>query len=97
MFELEFNTSKLRICSLCHLPSTAASALTDIDLSTCELSPTQQQQLLALLQDYADLFATAGGPLERTSVVRHAIYTDGHVESISNKSAREVYSPNLVP
>ena len=60
-----------------HPPSTGASALTDIDLSTCELSPTQQQQLLALLQDYEDLFATVGGPLGRTSVVRHAIYTEG--------------------
>ena len=41
----------LLIDSTCpdHLPSTAASALTDIDLSTCALSPTQQQQLLALL------------------------------------------------
>ena len=68
----------LLIDSTCpdHLPSIAAFALTDIDLSTCELSPTQQQQLLALLQDYADLFATAGGPLGRTSIVRHAIYTD---------------------
>ena len=58
-------------------PSTTSSALTDVDLSQSELSPTQQQDLLALLHDYDDLFATEGGPLGRTSVVSHTIHTEG--------------------
>lgn len=60
-----------------HPPSTEVSGLTNIDLSACELSPTQQQQLLELLQNYEDLFANVGSPLECTSVVRRAIYTKG--------------------
>ena len=52
--------------------------LTDIDLTASELSPNQQQQLLTLLHDYSDLFATGNGSLGRTSVVKHEIHTSGH-------------------
>ena len=58
-------------------PPASTSALPDVNLSQCELSPTQQQELLALLCDYKDLFATEGGPLGLISVVRHAIHTEG--------------------
>ena len=58
-------------------PPAPTSTLPDVNLSQCELSPTQQQELLALLCDYKDLFATEGGPLGRTLVVRHAIHTEG--------------------
>lgn len=59
-----------------HSPA-PTSILPDVDLSQCELSPTQQQELLALLRDYEDLFATEGGPLGRISVVQHGIHTEG--------------------
>ena len=52
--------------------------MSDIDLTSSELSPTQQQELLALLQDYSGLFATDNGSLGRTSVVKHEIHTSGH-------------------
>ena len=52
--------------------------VSDIDLTSSELSPTQQQELLALLQDYSGLFATDNGSLGRTSVVKHEIHTSGH-------------------
>ena len=60
--------------------SQAASSVTlsDMDLSESTLSPNQQQELFALLYDYSDLFATNDGPLGRTSVVKHAIHTNGH-------------------
>ena len=52
--------------------------VSDIDLISSELPPTQQQELLALLQDYSGLFATDSGSLGRTSVVKHEIHTSGH-------------------
>jgi len=58
-------------------PSSDSLPLSDIDLSDSELSSDQQQQLLALLYDYSDLFATDNGSLGRTSVVKHAIHTEG--------------------
>lgn len=58
--------------------STTSFPLSDIDLSASELFPTQQQELLTLLQEYGDLFATGNGSLGRTSVVKHEIHTTGH-------------------
>ena len=49
----------------------------DIDLSSCNLSPPQIQQLQQLLSDYSDLFVTPGGQLGCTNVVRHVIQTSG--------------------
>ena len=49
----------------------------DIDLTHNTLSPSQQKDLLTLLHDYHDLFATDADPLGRTAVVRHAINTEG--------------------
>lgn len=54
-----------------------SSTLPDVDLAHCTLSPKQQQDLLALLHEYSDLFATADEPLGRTAVVQHAIHTEG--------------------
>ena len=59
-------------------PATSSPTLSDVDLSESALSPNQQQELLVLLCDYSDLFATNNGPLGRTSVVQHAIHTEGH-------------------
>ena len=50
----------------------------DIDLSQSALYPKQQQEFLALLCDYNDLFATNNGPLGWISVVRHTIHIEGH-------------------
>ena len=44
-------------------------------MSESALSPEQQQQLLALLCDYSNLFATNNGPLGWTSVVKHTMHT----------------------
>ena len=59
-------------------PVANSPTLSDIDLSESALSPEQQQELLALLCDYSDLFATNNGALGRTSVVKHTIHTEGH-------------------
>ena len=60
-------------------PVTYSLTLSDIDLSESTLSPQQQQQLLALLCDYSDLFATNNGPLGRTSIVKYSIHTEGYL------------------
>ena len=57
-------------------PAAYSSTLSDIDLSKSALSPEQQQELLALLCDYRDLFVTNNGALELTSVVKHTIHTE---------------------
>ena len=58
------------------LPAAYSSTLSDIDLSKSALSPEQQQELLALLYDYSDLFVTNNGVLGLTSVNKHTIYTE---------------------
>lgn len=62
-----------------HPPSPAAAipVLPDIDLTESTISPTQKGKLLALLQQYNGLFATQDELLRRTSVVKHAIHTEG--------------------
>ena len=60
-----------------HLLPPIESTLRAVDLSQCNLSPAQKQRLLDLLHDYGDLFAIDGGPLRRTSLVKHAIHTEG--------------------
>ena len=49
-----------------HSPSPAPTSipvLSDIDLTESPISSTQKQQLLALLQQYSDMFATVDEPL----------------------------------
>ena len=58
-------------------PSSDSFPLSDINLSDSELSYNQQQELLALLYNYSDLFASDNGPLGHTSVVKHTIHTEG--------------------
>ena len=61
------------------LPATYSPAIpADIDLTGSVLSPDQKQELLKLLSEYRDSFATDNGSLGRTSVVKHTIHTDGH-------------------
>ena len=57
---------------------TASLPLSGINLSESELSPHQHQQLLALLHDYTNLFATDNGPRGCTLIVKHAIHVEGH-------------------
>ena len=45
------------------------------------MSPAQHQELLALLKQYADLFATEDDPLGRTSMVKHTIHTESPTHS----------------
>ena len=64
------------------LPQQQSSKLTpstvpDVHLTHCTLSPEQQQDLLALLHEYIDMFATTDEPLRHTTVVQHAIHTKG--------------------
>ena len=61
------------------LPATYSPAIpADIDLAGSVLSPDQKRELLKLLSEYRDLFATDNRSLGRTSVVKHTIHTDGH-------------------
>ena len=49
----------------------------NIDFTHGTLSLSQQQDLLNLLHDYQDLFASNADSLGRTAMVRHAINTEG--------------------
>ena len=60
-------------------PAAYSPTLSDIDLSQSALSPEQQKELLALLCDCSDLFATNNGALVLTSVVKHTIHIEGHL------------------
>jgi len=57
--------------------NTCDHELPKIDMTGSTMSPAQQQELLTLLKQYTDLFATEDDPLGRTAVVRHTIHTDG--------------------
>jgi len=69
--------SELLVVESPEQPVLSQSAPPDIDLTDSELSPDQQQELLALLHQYSDLFATKDQPLGHTSIVKHTIYTEG--------------------
>ena len=49
----------------------------NIDLDSCNLSRSPIQELKRFLVSFSDLFASPTGTLGRTSVVKHAIQTDG--------------------
>ena len=49
----------------------------NVDLTSTGLTPTEKQQLLALLTQFSDLFATTDRPLGKTEVVKHAVKTSG--------------------
>jgi len=49
----------------------------DIDLSQTDLEERQKCELLHVLKEYSDIFATRNGPLGRTSLVKHAVSTEG--------------------
>ena len=48
-----------------------------IDLTTTELSQTEQRELLELLNSFSTLFVGDGEPVGRTGVVKHDIETSG--------------------
>jgi len=49
----------------------------NVDLTSTGLNPAEKQQLLALLTQFSDLFATTDRPLGKTGVVTHAVKTSG--------------------
>jgi len=49
----------------------------DIDLSQTDLEERQKCELLHVLKEFSDVFATQNGPLGRTSLVKHAVSTEG--------------------
>ena len=61
----------------CQQGTSTIPPMLDIDFTHSALSPSQQQDLLTLLHDYNDLFASDADPTGRTAVVRHAINTEG--------------------
>ena len=57
-------------------PSTSTQSSSSVfDLSSSDLSPSQQQDLQKLLNEYSDLFVGTEGQLGRTSMVKHSITT----------------------
>ena len=53
------------------------SAVNAADISKSDLTGTQQQKLLDLLNDYKDIFVSESGELGKTSLVKHSIVTEG--------------------
>ena len=53
------------------------SAVNDADISKSDLTGTQQQKLLDLVNDYKDNFVSESGELGKTSLVKHSIVTEG--------------------
>ena len=49
-----------------------------VDLTNSSLTPAQQTQLQALLDEYRDIFALSSSELGRTNLVQHSIDTEGH-------------------
>ena len=49
----------------------------EVDLSWSSITPLEKKKLEKLLYDFRGLFVSEGGPLGRTSVVKHAIKTTG--------------------
>eukprot|EP00731_Ephydatia_muelleri_P000511 Em0001g511a len=49
----------------------------EVDLSLSSITPQEKKKLEKLLYDFRGLFVSEGGPLGRTSVVKHAIKTTG--------------------
>ena len=58
-------------------PETTLPESLNIDLDSSNLSSVQIQELKRSLVSFSDLFASPTGALGRTSVVKHAIQTDG--------------------
>ena len=57
-------------------PSTSTQSSSSVfDLSSSDLSPSQQQDLQKLLNKYSDLFVGTEGQLGRTNMVKHSITT----------------------
>ena len=57
-------------------PSTSTQSSSSVfDLSSSDLSPSQQQDLQKLLSKYSDLFVGTEGQLGRTNMVKHSITT----------------------
>ena len=61
----------------CETQATPTPSSPVIDLSHCDLSQSQKQQLQELLNRYDNVFAHPGEPLGRTNMVKHPIRTSG--------------------
>ena len=60
----------------CQQTLSTIPATLDIDFTHSKLSPSQQQDLLTLLNDYHGLFTSSADPLGCTAVVGHTISTE---------------------
>lgn len=58
--------------------SSQQQASIPVDLTNSNLTPDQQTQLQALLDEYRDIFALSPSELGRTNLVQHTIDTEGH-------------------
>ncbi len=76
-------TGRDQICLIDNTGLTTASPTTEpspplgVDLISSDLTPPEQDQLLELLTQYNDVFATPEGPLGKTSMVKHEVQTTG--------------------
>jgi len=59
------------------MPHSGGPTLPELDLSDKGLTQPQQEALKSLLWSYRHVFAVDGGPMGRTSVVKHTIQTEG--------------------
>ena len=50
----------------------------DVDLAYCDLPPSDKGQLMELIHEFHDLFASQNCKLGCTSIVKHEITTEGH-------------------
>ena len=50
----------------------------DVGLAHCDLPPSEKGQLMELIHEFRDLFASQNCKLGCTSIVKHEIRTEGH-------------------
>ena len=58
-------------------PKSHSTSPPNVDLEPTDLSTTEKKQLLDLLTEFSELFATPGGQLGRTAIVKHTMSTTG--------------------
>ena len=59
-----------------HMPNNSDDSHVDVELGP-ELTDQEKGQIHALLTEFTDVFATVGGPLGHTDIIKHTIRTNG--------------------
>ena len=59
-----------------HVPDNSVDSHADVELGP-ELTDHEKGQIRAFLTEFSDLFATVGGPLGHTDIIKYAICTKG--------------------